>query len=268
MATNLSTESNQCRDAFIRRVDDELTNGCMIPIKLPKKTMLRLVDDAKKWFYRNYEDSVQECYYILPHSNFTTSTFAASRGISLAGIMNEDGSGDIISVHGLFVTGENSIGIFGKDVNLDRDFSLDKFIYGDASSSGASARAADSITYYVINEMLYDQARHVLINKISYNYNRLNKQLKIMGETPSDDVVLLTYQTIPNCDLFEDPYFFDYVVAKAKIQIGTMLTRFEMPLPGNVQINGDDIKSDGKEELENVKQEIKDDEGVDFFLHT
>ena len=34
------------------------------------------------------------------------------------------------------------------------------------------------------------------------------------------------------------------------------------------RLNGDMIKDDGKEELEQIKEEIKGDEGVDFFMHT
>ena len=47
-----------------------------------------------------------------------------------------------------------------------------------------------------------------------------------------------------------------------------MIMTFGYSLPGNVTINGDMIKDDGKEELEQIKEEIKGDEGVDFFMHT
>ena len=67
---------------------------------------------------------------------------------------------------------------------------------------------------------------------------------------------------------YVDEIFFRYVVAQVKIAIGRMIMTFGYNLPGNVTINGDMIKDDGKEELEQIKEEIKGDEGVDFFMHS
>jgi hypothetical protein len=37
-------------------------------------------------------------------------------------------------------------------------------------------------------------------------------------------------------------------------------------MPGNVTLNADMIRDAGQEELDGIKEEIKGDEGVDYFL--
>jgi hypothetical protein len=120
--------------------------------------------------------------------------------------------------------------------------------------------------YYVISEKYYDLARQVLINKIGFKYNRLTRQLRITGETPDNHVILETYETISDCALFEDEIFFRYVAAQIKKAIGTMIMTFGYSMPGNITLNGDMIRDDAQTELEAIEEEIKGDEGVDWFM--
>jgi hypothetical protein len=52
----------------------------------------------------------------------------------------------------------------------------------------------------------------------------------------------------------------------AKIQLSRILGTFSFNLPGNITINYDMISSEGREEVDRVVEEIKGDEGVDYFF--
>ena len=106
-------EAGQCLDEFIRNINSHITGACMIPIKLPKKEVIQIVSRAKEWFYKKYEDSVQENYYVVDKANFNTAAFKSSRKIELPG-PRPDGSGRIFSVTSLNVAGEQMIGLSGK----------------------------------------------------------------------------------------------------------------------------------------------------------
>jgi hypothetical protein len=119
--------------------------------------------------------------------------------------------------------------------------------------------------YYVINEMFIDNARQILQQQISYSYNRLTNKFRFQGELPKRAVIFQIYATVPDCALYSDEAFIRYCIAQAKIQLARILGTFNYTLPGNITINYDMIKTEGKEELDAIVQEIKDDEGVDFL---
>tara|TARA_R110001592_G_scaffold62377_1_gene190847 strand:- start:20273 stop:21127 length:855 start_codon:yes stop_codon:yes gene_type:complete len=263
--TGKYTDGDGCLEDFVNLVGNEITTGCMIPMNVPKDQVKRMVKQAKKWFYKNYEDSVRENFYYLPAKNFKTDDFKKTRSFHLPNGDEESGANEIISVHGFAQIGDAQFtGITGKKEGVDRDFSLERNLNGELQG-GDVGLALESFT---IHAKMLDLARELLVNKIGYEYNRLTHVIKVLGETPTEDVVMRVYETIPDCQLYEDEIFFRYVVAQVKIAIGRMIMTFGYSLPGNVTINGDMIKEDGNEELTGIKEEIKGDEGIDFFMHS
>ena len=57
-----------CLDALIKEINDDLTIGCQIPFTVPKNELARIINRAKDYFYKIYEDSVEEMYIALPAS--------------------------------------------------------------------------------------------------------------------------------------------------------------------------------------------------------
>ena len=71
--TNLGTERDfgqNCLNEFLQELGDDLTGACMVPVNLPQREIVNIIKRAKKWFYKQYEDSVQENYYIVPKNVF------------------------------------------------------------------------------------------------------------------------------------------------------------------------------------------------------
>ena len=119
--------------------------------------------------------------------------------------------------------------------------------------------------YYVINSSFIDTARQVLLPQISYSYNRLTHKFRFQGELPTHACIFQVYNTIPDCALFQDEMFIRYCIAKAKMQLARILGTFSFNLPGNITINYDMIATEGKDEIDAIIEEIKGDEGVDYF---
>ena len=57
-----------------------------------------------------------------------------------------------------------------------------------------------------------------------------------------------------------------YCVGQAKVQLARIVGTFQFNLPGNITINYDLISSEGKDEIAAIVEEIKGDEGVDYFF--
>ena len=274
-------EEAECLDALIKLINDELTIACQIPFTVPKKELANIIQSAKKYFYKIYEDSVEQMYIALPAGALQVPAF--KQGVpygtgqdkqvitNKANIDNPRGivkmPSRVYSVNDVFEIG----GFSGEDGGFgsmsfnadDVDFSIDKFIYDDVYGAGIGS---ENLMYYVVNSLFMDNARQVLLPQISYTFNRLTKKFRFQGELPKGAVIFEIFSTISDCALFEDEAFQRYVIGMAKIQLSRILGTFTFNLPGNITINYDMISSEGREEVDRVVEEIKGDEGVDYFF--
>ena len=58
------------QDEFLAEVQQELTVSCALPFSVPVPEIERIIKYSAKWFYKKYEDAVQERYYVIPKENF------------------------------------------------------------------------------------------------------------------------------------------------------------------------------------------------------
>ncbi len=270
-----------CLDALIKIINDDLTIACQIPFTVPKKELNNIIQRAKKYFYKIYEDSVEQMYIALPPGALAKSDFRQGvpfgKGQANETITNKNQISNprgivqmpsrVYSVNDVFEIGgfSGEDGGFGQmSFNADDvDFSIDKFIYDDVYGAGIGS---ENLMYYVVNSLFMDNARQVLLPQISYTFNRLTKKFRFQGELPKNAVIFEIFSTIGDCALFEDEAFQRYVIGQAKIQLSRILGTFSFNLPGNITINYDMISSEGREEVDRVVEEIKGDEGVDYFF--
>ena len=262
--------SENCLNEFLAELGDDLTGACMVPVNLPQREIVNIIKRAKKWFYKNYEDSVKENYYHIPSDVFASTYFKNHRVLNLPG-QNADGGGGVFSVFGVhdLASGWNSGGS-GMDVRFQSggDFAIEKMLFRGMYEGSGAAESAEELQYYVLNQSLADMSRMILENPISFQFSRLTGELKFLGDTPKGDVVLHVYETIQDCALYDDEIFFRYVSAKIKSALGAKLGIFKFALPGNVEFDYDAIKDMGDTELESIIEEIKGDEGVDWMFHS
>jgi|TARA_R110000772_G_scaffold50818_2_gene116755 hypothetical protein len=274
-------EEAACLDALIKEINDELTIACQIPFTVPKKELANIINRAKGYFNKIYEDSVEQMYIALPAGALSKQAF--NQGVPFGtgqpnetitnkkNINNPRGivqmPSRVYSVNAVFEIGgwSGEDGGFGSmSFNAgDVDFSIDKFIYNDVYGAGIGS---ENLMYYVVNSLFMDNARQVLLPQISYTYNRLTKKFRFQGELPRRAVIFEIFSTIPDCALFQDEAFVRYVIGQAKIQLARILGTFSFNLPGNITINYDMISSEGREDVDRVVEEIKNDEGVDYFF--
>lgn len=244
------------KDEFIKEIQDEITVGCSLPFNVPKTEIERILKYAEKWIYKKYEEAVEERYYVIKKSQLSDSNFIKYRTITLPNC--------IYSVNSISQTNGQGGGSASPFSNM-ADFSLEKALFKDVSDISNSTEA---LMEYVMQESFIDLSRHILYHPISYNFSRLTRDLVILGETPQSDMVLQVYNKVPLEYLMDDEIFYRYCVAKSKTQLARMLGAFDFKLPGGITINFDSYKEEGSEELEKLEEELKNDEGMDWFVMT
>ena len=99
-----------------------------------------------------------------------------------------------------------------------------------------------------------------------YTYNKTNNSLFILGELPpiGNKILLETYSAIAEndiiaTDIFDDSFVKKYATALVKKQWGQNLSKFEgsSTLPGGLSVNGGDIMSEAKEEIEKLLEDLE-----------
>jgi hypothetical protein len=240
---------------FISDVKQELTVACAVPIVPKDAELKRIIKYAAEWFYKNFEDSVEERYYAIPKTVFRSDAFRRNRTIPMPDC--------VFSVFQLKKLKED----FSSSLSFDgtSDLGIDKFIFKDSANLGFGS---ESLMYYVVNLFWLDTTSHIMNHTITYNFNRNSHKLFIGGETPDRDIVASCFVKMDLEFLFNEEVFYRYVVATAKTQMSRVIGTFKYPLPGGVEINYDLLREEGKDMLKEIKEEIRKDEGMDFFFTT
>lgn len=240
-------------DEFIANVQQELSVACALPFTVPILEINRIIKYSADWFYKKYEDAVEERYYFITTELFKQTQFKTDRTVTMPDC--------VFSVWQLKKLKED----FARSMSFDgtADFGIERLFLSDSVSLG---QGTENLMYYTLNMYWMDVASHIINHTISFNYNRNSHRLFIGGETPNRDCVAMCYAKIPLEHLMNDEIFYRYVVAKCKVQLSRILGTFDFNLPGGIKINYDLIRDEGKEEIEKIETEVKEEEGMDFFF--
>jgi hypothetical protein len=240
-------------DEFIANVQQELSVACALPFKVHIPEINRIIKYSADWFYKKYEDAVEERYYFITTELFKQTQFKTDRTVTMPNC--------VFSVWQVKKLKED----FARSMSFDgtADFGIERLFLSDSVSLG---QGTENLMYYTLNMYWMDVASHIINHTISFNYNRNSHRLFIGGETPNRDCVAMCYAKIPLEHLMNDEIFYRYVVAKCKVQLSRILGTFDFNLPGGIKINYDLIRDEGKEEIEKIETEVKEEEGMDFFF--
>ncbi len=238
------------RMELIQEVIDELSASCALANKLPTSEIERLIKRGERWFFDNYEESLELRYLVLRRSVFTTPTFRKERYIQLP-----DEVESVFEVRE--VDGSSLLG------SIDKDFSDNKLI---GSEVFLSSSLGDNLVTLAARMQFFDLARGFMLERVAFDWNHLTRKLFIAGRNPMNDVFLQSYIRVPLDRLYEDQFFIRWVVAKCKIALGNLLGRFTYTLIGGVTVNYQDLISQGQEELKDVEAAIDARNTPSFFF--
>lgn len=236
---------------LINYVNGEITASCSIPFSVPEKEIERIIDIEQRFLYREYRDAVQDGWYVLDKSYYDTDEWTSTRTFQLPEC--------VLAVKYVYElsSGQRVFGIHDPDLTFDRLMAADLYL---------TPLSSDQITYRTIQWSFWDLARQFNLKDINHHFNINTHRLIITGRDPDESLWVTTLNEIPKEDLYEDPVFIKWIIAKAKIQLARIIGTFNYTLIGGVQINYADIRAEGKEELEELKKKIQSDSPADWFM--
>lgn len=235
------------RTEFIDYLRDEMSECCSIPLTVKKKRIDRLIDNGIKYFQDQYDGAVQTEYILLDNSLFQTKEFKSCRHVQLPKCVEA-------------IWGVNEMGgRYGSLVNTD--YSFEKYIFAEAYAYNGG-----DFIYRITQQYYVDFMQNFILKTFAFDFNRNTGRLFIEGRDPQASVILKAEVHIQEEALFEDSKFQRYMTGKVMETFGRIHGVFEYNLLGGVKINVDGIREDGKELIDEVKEEIKDERAADFYL--
>jgi hypothetical protein len=239
------------RQEFISQVNGEITASCAIPFSLPPIEIERLIKLEQEWMYREYRDAVQDSWYILDKRYYGSPEWKATRTYQLPDC--------VMALKYVFemTSGQRVFGIHDPDMSFDRLMAADLYL---------TPLSSDQITYRTIQWSFWDLAKQFNLKDIQHHFSINTKRLIITGRDPSESLWVATLNKIPEEDLYDDPLFLKWVIARGKMQLSRIIGTFNYTLIGGILINYSDLRTEGKEELEELKEKIKTDSPADWFM--
>jgi hypothetical protein len=239
------------RNELISEVNRALTASCALPYSLPTEEIERLISVEMRWLFREYRDLWQDQIYILNKRYYNTDEWKNTRTFQLPDCT--------ISVKTVWemTQGSRVFGINDPDLNFDRLMASDLYL---------TPLSSDQITYRTIQWSFWDLARAFNLRDINHDFNLNTKRLVITGRTPTDSLFVLALIHIPEEDAYNDPLILKWMIAQGKRSLARILGAFNYQLLGNISINFEQYRTEGNEELQELKDKIKSDDVPDWFI--
>lgn len=233
-------------EEFIDQIQTELTIACALPKTLPDEAIRVIIERrALPWFYRNYQYAVQKLYFLIRKEAFFTEEFTRYNYVNVPC--------EIQSVVYLYEVRGGSL--FQLGINTP-NLSVNLGVTNQPYLSSYVTTIGELGTYKTILDSMSDMLNQLNKYTLKYQFSQLNHRLHILTNV-KHDVIMEAYADIPKENLFRDDLFFKYVAGYAKQQLGNMVGRYDFTLPGSVKINAADLVSQGKEEVKEVEEDIK-----------
>lgn len=239
------------KEELVSEVREELTASCALPYSPSDKEIKRIIDLEMRWLFREYRELLQDRIYVLNRKYYQTAEWRATRTFQLPKCVQ--GVKKVIEM----TSGSRVFGINDPDLNFDRLMASDLYL---------TPLSSDQITYRTIQWSFWDLARSFNLVDINHDWNPNTHRLIITGRDPDQSLFVLAMEEIPLEDAYEDPVVIKWMIARGKMSLARIMGAFNYQLAGNVTINFEQWRTEGKEEWDELKELIRDNNTPDYFM--
>ena len=242
-------------EELIDFVSQDLTVGCALPKVLPDTEIRRFVETrATKWFHTNYQYAVSKVYYYVDQEAFKQEEFTKYSYITLPCQIQS-----VTHIYQIMNTSLMQLGINVPNLSVNLGVTNQPYLSSYVTTIGELG------VYKTLIDSMSDMINQMNKYTVKYHYNQMMNRLNILTSVQYS-LILETYANIPDENLYADQYFMKYVCGWAKMQTANLLGRFDFSLPGGIKYNTADLASQGKEEMKEVEDEIKNMSNNSFFI--
>jgi hypothetical protein len=124
----------------------------------------------------------------------------------------------------------------------------------------------DLVTYVAAQRYLSD-VKKLVGTVYQVRYHPTSRKLRIIP-TPKQDraIMVKIYRKESISEIFNMINFRDLVIARTKVILGEIVTKYDYQLPGGGKINGDRILTDARADLEKMEKKIAEEAARPFIM--
>ena len=243
---------------FMIEVTQAVRESCLLPMPIPLDRIPQIIAQVAKWFWQNDDLAVERRLYLIKYSEFCKGN-VFNKIIQLPP--------QIMAVDGCYKANYLKYGNMG-DFSVERLMLNTYSVYGGIGGVGVGMGGAIpsyNLKDYVVSMYELDTFEQTLRPTLSYDYNMFSKKLIVYGDMGRSDIVISTWKRIRLQDLYQNYYFFRFCVCEVMKSLTKIFGTFTFKYPGGVEINFSDFKQDADEEIEDIKEEVKENRANDYF---
>lgn len=246
---------------FISSVQSKVTTSCALPFALPADRITANILEAAKVFWQQSDLATEERYYLIKNSDICRGN-VFNKIIQLPP--------QVIGVHGCYrIDNGLRYGVMG-DFSIERMMLSTYSMFGGVGTVGGGF-VPGTTTGYSLSDVamsMYevDTFNQTLNPTLSYNYNQFSHKLVLLGDLGYGDVVICCSVRCRIQDLYNDVYFFKYVVALCKRDLSSIYGMYSFKLPGGIEINYDKLAEQANDEIDEVKEYFENNRAIDYFF--
>lgn len=243
-------------EQLIDIVQQDLTFSGTLPKVLSDQEVKRTIREiCLEWFYKNYQYAVQKFYYFIRYDKLMRETYSMFQYLQLPEEVE-----NITKIVKMEDTSMFRLGIQAPNLSINLGVTNQPFLTSFVTTAGDLALYRSTISYFA------DEINKLTKNTIFHNYNHINKRLHFLSEIPDQSNLMLEcWVRIQEEELFDYEMFKRFVIGTCRSRMGELLGRFNFQMPGNFTYNANDIISQGKEMVEEVKTQIKEQSTTCWF---
>lgn len=234
---------------FYERVNSNVTASHALPFEVPVDSFFRIVVQSLKWFWNWHHDATQEQLLFIPKSEIIKCK-------------KSDSNYDLVLPNGIeaVIDWKSASGSIGGNNNLNSLLKIGLLqTYNMSSSSMTQGYGGTPISLSNLTISMYEisEWKETFTRGIRATFNK-NSQIFRLMTNPPDGLVLSCMTRLQPSLLYNDILFEEYVTARVEEQLGKIVMTFNFKLPGGIEINYDEIKSNGKSTRDKIEEDIKD----------
>jgi hypothetical protein len=245
---------------FITRVQKEVTQSCALPFALPAERIPEYIIQAAQYFWQNDDYSVEERHYIVQNSDIC-------KGNKLNKIVQLPQQ--IVGVHGVYKMKSGlKYGAMG-DFSIERMMMSSYSMFGGAGTVGGGMNlngTGYNLSDVIISMYEVDTFNQYLNAPLTYNYNTYSSKLVLLGDLGYSDILIACMTRCRIQDLYNNHYFFRYVVCLCKRALSVIYGMYDFKLPGGITINYSLLSDQADSEIDKIEEWIQDNRAADYFF--
>lgn len=245
---------------FILRVQNEVTQSCALPFALPVERIPEYILQAAQYFWQNDDFAVEERHYFIKNLDINK----CSKLNKIVQLPQQ-----ILGVHGVYkVQSQLKYGAMG-DFSIERMMLSSYSMFGGAGTVGSGFGingTGYNLSDVVVSMYEVDTFNQMLNAPLTFNYNAFSNKLVLLGDLGNSDLLIATMQRCKIQDLYNNYYFFRYVVCLCKRALSTIYGMYEFKLPGGITINYSTLADQASDEMDKINEWFQNNRACDYFF--